>query len=1284
MKYFVKHIVTIALVFFITLSSSTGLIGAVSEQSKSSETPIADYTQNSEDYNINSDQIAKEQLLSLQKDVEAAGGYVETYDNYSSSISTVSQETFNSGFETLYQTITVMSTPTGNPELGNYQKSVPLKNALVRIDGIPRWTGASGKLTVPMNREYVELYVEKEGYNPYIEIIQATGEEKVVYLKKPGDDIEIYSAMLSYAGEDFNVLTQPCFINDDIIDVHYSELTISANVDADEYYILVNGSQYYYSDEPTFYDLQFDTLQPGDKLSVQVVYQGIESEVVDTYIEIEEYKVDSEAMVYSDNITSVGVDTDEDLGIFGGFKVDFIELLKMYNVLNPNSNWSNEFSVDYSSRTGELDVRIGFQYDTEFYTQQQKKAEYYKKTIENYRVAERVTDNEIKELQSKLKENHEQRKQLNEKLESDREELRRLERQKEQLHNRIMNLKGGKKQNAAYMRQQQAELQKTINDMKNHVEEKDQEVRDLIKRQQNGEFDLKTLKQRLKNIHGFTEFLMGRYNQNSKSLTLGFEMIGLFKYNVKEGTIQELTLSVAGTFEFTWDGMFFAWVIPCYYEVFGGVDLGVEIGFYNEKSWITWQSILEKIKLFANITARGELGVGVNDVLSAGFFAEFNLDIESYAFAKTDRDQLYLFNPETWGIESNAKIGVVLKALLWEWEFGADIKIANKDVTLPRNSENVQPAIMQRSALTSGKNKLSENQLFAGSYQESKPQTVDIGGKTILTWVEDDVKRDDYNRTVLKYSVLSDGVWSEPMAIMDDGNADFYHSVYFDGTDLHIVWQKISRKLTSEDDIFSSGAESEIYYAKFDKETNEFGDVKRITNNHSGDFVPKFALKENSADPLSVVWMKNSENNVLGLSGTNSIYVSTFTNGNWSDPKLICDSENYISFVSSVYKSGILTTAYTEYDGFANESLRRIKVVSGDSILEIANGNKINNSQFSIVDGSALLSFFNGKEMVLSSNFTELETFDGFDAAKIGDDYSILDSENGVVIVYKKAAGSDFSQIYCAEYDTQTAKWTYDISLTNESTSIVKWYAELDRSGRVMITYSVADEEGHFATCFSSREFKKDFAIKDIFVNGLPVANEELSFTLQIENTGDSDLNNISVNAFGVTINVADVIAVGETGYVNVTFMLPADYGQKEKFVVTIGEVVREFTTELNYTDISINARVLIENGEQSFIVAIDNSGIYDTPAILNVYRNGDLLFSEALDIRANETLDLSYAIKDLDAGDAIYFEIIPQMSDILLADNSVMLSSIADTNESITVDNIYKDKLQEAKKLII
>ena len=193
-----------------------------------------------------------------------------------------------------------------------------------------------------------------------------------------------------------------------------------------------------------------------------------------------------------------------------------------------------------------------------------------------------------------------------------------------------------------------------------------------------------------------------------------------------------------------------------------------------------------------------------------------------------------------------------------------------------------------------------------------------------------------------------------------------------------------------------------------------------------------------------------------------------------------------------------------------------------------------------------------------------------------------------------------------------------------------------------------------------------------------------MSFTLQIENTGDCDLNNISVNAFGVTINIDAVIAVGETGYVNVTFMLPADYGQKEKFVVTIGEVVREFTTELNYTDISINARVLIENGEQSFIVAIDNSGIYDTPAILNVYRNGDVLFSEALDIRANETLDLSYAIKDLDAGDAIYFEIIPQMSDILLADNSVMLSSIADTKESITVDNIYKDKLQEAKKLII
>ena len=146
----------------------------------------------------------------------------------------------NTEFETVFKTITVMTTATGDPKRGNYVASKPIADALVRVDGVPRYTDSKGQITAPLNREYVELYVEYSGYNPYIEIIEATEEQKTVYLKQPSDDIEIIDVMFNLQGYVFNIMLQPCYYLKGQMETA-ALLEVHSNVEYDYILFYVNG-----------------------------------------------------------------------------------------------------------------------------------------------------------------------------------------------------------------------------------------------------------------------------------------------------------------------------------------------------------------------------------------------------------------------------------------------------------------------------------------------------------------------------------------------------------------------------------------------------------------------------------------------------------------------------------------------------------------------------------------------------------------------------------------------------------------------------------------------------------------------------------------------------------------------------------------------------------------------------------------------------------------------------------------------------------------------------------
>ncbi len=132
----------------------------------------------------------------------------------------------------IWHTFTVRDKKTG----------VPISGAVIVLDGVPRFSDINGQIQVKMMNDVVELKVEKNGYNPYVEYydVYTANEngtkEKVVYIKQPSDDLEIYSATLDYYGEKANVVEQSYSM--DAIETEGDTINLNvASNDADMYYL---------------------------------------------------------------------------------------------------------------------------------------------------------------------------------------------------------------------------------------------------------------------------------------------------------------------------------------------------------------------------------------------------------------------------------------------------------------------------------------------------------------------------------------------------------------------------------------------------------------------------------------------------------------------------------------------------------------------------------------------------------------------------------------------------------------------------------------------------------------------------------------------------------------------------------------------------------------------------------------------------------------------------------------------------------------------------------------
>lgn len=372
-------------------------------------------------------------------------------------------------------------------------------------------------------------------------------------------------------------------------------------------------------------------------------------------------------------------------------------------------------------------------------------------------------------------------------------------------------------------------------------------------------------------------------------MDFGIKEISLGDY---EDTIMEpvflgggMYLGVSGAFKLT---QYFAIsFVPVYFGIDGQLSAYFEGGL---KTLVDPMSItpsviqkednsLEKytdydIMLQSQNQVNAYVGVGLNGTL--GVRGGFNLGL-NYIYNPTIKHLYDDVNVN--GLNLSANIKVTVDALIFsipvpaltlaDKDFGyyedikgktnttktADFMAGNQTVTMRSRDKTPSQWVANTPALFSSFEQTSTQTLLTNGYDHANPQLIDLGnGKVLMVFLDDDVNRSDADRTILKFSIYENGVWSKPQAIQKDGTADFEPNVADAGDSVMISWT--SRDAGAKDDEISYVKSLDVYTVLFNKKTLTFGTIDRLCTDEYFDANPVGLYDETTGDRM-VYYLKS-------------------------------------------------------------------------------------------------------------------------------------------------------------------------------------------------------------------------------------------------------------------------------------------------------------------------------------------------------------------------------------------------------------------------------------------
>ena len=714
----------------------------------------------------------------------------------------------------------------------------------------------------------------------------------------------------------------------------------------------------------------------------------------------------------------------------------------------------------------------------------------------------------------------------------------------------------------------------------------------------------------------------------SKGIDMNTEVIGYAEMSYANGGwhFNEGFLALNAEVSYEYQGQAFIWVVPCYYEFGGEFGAGIE-GTLKNMTIDDLKPVLEGY-ISAKVGAEIGAGIGVANVCTVGASGEGSLNI------KTALHETYV---KAWGEgDANLKVKVLGKTVAQKnfahgeftiYETGnKNALIADKNAITLQSADGIHDMIDINAiypnedrqyadtptewlggdpvlGLMSADYTNKELQMLADNiYTEAKPQLCEIDGTTVMVIQWDNRDRADADRTMLVYSVYDEesGTWSEPIAVDDDGTADFY-PCFNDGW---IVWHNSKTTLDDNMTLTDIARLGEICAARWNG--NGFDEPIKLTDNDILDTQPSVAKNQNGG--VSVVWTTNSENDILGITGENIIMRADIVGSGQNDAEVVKSGLNAVTNISAGNVNGDFCVAYvcdTDNDLNTIDDRDIIIINSGTETQLTDNGVLDSNPVFA----DNMIYYYSGGNIIYSD-------IDGsnegsvFNEAKTGlaDSFAVNVSENGNAGIWWSKGEAGGAEIYAALRNEGV--WSDEIKLTDIGNRVKYPNGILNEDGSMMIAFNNAVEQDNEIVKTDlytiSVEPSYDLEITDAYFD----ENTMTAYAV-VRNNGELPVGGYTVSLGESNAFTGGALKAGEAAEVSVDYTIPSDMTLRKitmSVSMTDGE---EYNMDNNSAEFEIgHADIEVRNAavsEDKTIVSADisNIGYTDAAAVKVQLRDG-------------------------------------------------------------------------------
>ncbi len=698
-----------------------------------------------------------------------------------------------------------------------------------------------------------------------------------------------------------------------------------------------------------------------------------------------------------------------------------------------------------------------------------------------------------------------------------------------------------------------------------------------------------------------------------------FDIAGYAEAKIIDGnfTFVEGQLCFEAEVSYTYQGQLFIWVVPIYYEIGGGIGAGFEGNMINiaPETFIPEFEAYLTAKLKANLGA----GVGVAKVATVGVSGEGSLNL------KTALHKEYL---KSWG-EGSANINVkvfgkeVAKSDFWNGDFliyetgnanglisdsavklasledeniysGIDINkvYENESRSYASSSTDWYGDIPPISLMTADYTNKNLQLLAENVYTESAPMMCDINGQKVMVMLWDDSERDAVNRTILVYSVYDNetNLWSAPVPVYNDDTADFY-PCFNDG---YLVWQNEKALLNGSMTLLDIAKLGEICVSKWNG--NGFDEPVTITDNSVIDTQPFVCASDSE---VSVVWTTNSENDIIGTSGSNSILKSSMVDSNWEEPVIIKDNLNSVVNLSAGYIDDGLNIAYVVDNDNDLQTIneRDICIITENEEYKLTDNDVLDSNP--VFEGSVIYYYSNGNiEYAVLGNDAKSVVFEDIKAG-LTDNFTVDANETGDVAIWWAKNTDDATEVFCTLY--KDSEWSDEIQISDTGNQSKYPAGVLETDGSMYVAYnnsiwqdgSVIQSDLYTIDLLPSY----DLSVIDAYID-----EDSMMVYATIKNTGELNVDSYTVSLIDGNVNSQKVISeglkAGESSNVEIEYIKPENLDKRtitlsvsmndeeynldnNSVVLTVGNCDVDITEVRNYEKLptSLAGAVISNNG---------------------------------------------------------------------------------------------------------